>query len=584
VSSLWAGVSQRSELIPWDEASDFTTGDVVSEPSTDARRIRFREALAIVAVAWLLAIVVSWPLVLHADRTVVGDLKDPLLVTWVLAWEGHALETDPSSFYQSNALWPERDTLAFTESFAGYAPAAMVGEGPRAAVLRYNAFYLFSFALAFVGAYLLARELDAGWGSWIAGAAFALAPFRIAQNIHLHVLASGAIPLTLFLLIRGVRRRSAWMILAGWIVATWQLSIGFTFGVPLAYILGGLVLAFLIWTGTTRPWLRIGRNVFVAGLAGAIIFFGWAGFQTAQYLRVAREHPSAVRTFNEVRAYSPPPRAILAAAPGSIWGPPTERIRRGLDRPVEKMLFPGLATTVLALMGVVAGKQRRRIRFGLASATIAVTLVSFGSRFGGSLSPYRLMYLYLPGWNGFRTPGRLFTFTTLLLAVLASLGAARLASLPKSVAMKPLVRTALIATLMGVIFLEGAGATTLATVPSVPSGMRHAPSPQYHLPATPPHIEALYMYWSTDGFPLIANGYVGFRPKRQQEVEVLMRGFPDAGSMAAMRMMGVRTVVLHLDLVAGTPWESASNRSTAGLPLRREQIGDVVLYHLQPGT
>src|ERR671926_412695 len=74
-------------------------------------------------------------------------------------------------------------------------------------------------ALAFFGAYLLARELGASrGGGFVAGAAFAYAPWRLEQDGHLHVLSSGGIPLALFLLVRGYRRGSAGMVVAGWAV------------------------------------------------------------------------------------------------------------------------------------------------------------------------------------------------------------------------------------------------------------------------------------------------------------------------------------------------------------------------------
>src|SRR3989442_815734 len=81
-------------------------------------------------------------------------------------------------------------------------------------------------ALCFCGAWLLARELGAGRaGAAVAGAAFAYAPWRLEQDGHLHVISSGGIPLALFLFIRGYRRDRAGLVLAGWLVAAWQLSL-----------------------------------------------------------------------------------------------------------------------------------------------------------------------------------------------------------------------------------------------------------------------------------------------------------------------------------------------------------------------
>ena len=60
------------------------------------------------------------------------------------------------------------------------------------------------FALAFVGAYALVRQLGAGRiGAAVAGAAFAYAPWRLAQAGHLQVLSTGGIALALAMLARG---------------------------------------------------------------------------------------------------------------------------------------------------------------------------------------------------------------------------------------------------------------------------------------------------------------------------------------------------------------------------------------------
>jgi hypothetical protein len=39
-------------------------------------------------------------------------------------------------------------------------------------------------------------------------------------------------------------------------------------------------------------------------------------------------------------------------------------------------------------------------------------------------------------------------------------------------------------------------------------------------------------------------------------------------------------VILHPNRAVGTPWQDAARRSIDGLPLTREERGDVVIYHL----
>src|SRR3954452_11236757 len=200
-----------------------------------------RELLLVMLAGALLAVLITWPLVLHPGHHIAQDLGDPVRTAWQIAWTGHALLHHPTHLWQSNAFYPFSNTLAFSDSLLGYAPAGLVAHGEVAALVRYNLLFLFAYALAFVGAYLLGRELRLRpFAAVVAGVAFAYAPFKLTMNGHLHVIGSGGIPLALFFLVRGYRRRDWRIALIGWVVASWQLTLGFTLGLQLAYLLAGL--------------------------------------------------------------------------------------------------------------------------------------------------------------------------------------------------------------------------------------------------------------------------------------------------------------------------------------------------------
>ena len=105
--------------------------------------------------ACALAIAVTWPLVLHPGHHVAQNLADPIRTAWQVAWTGHALKHHPLHIWQSNAFWPLGNSLAFSDSLLGYAPAGLIGHGETAALVRYNLLFLFAYALPLVGAYLL---------------------------------------------------------------------------------------------------------------------------------------------------------------------------------------------------------------------------------------------------------------------------------------------------------------------------------------------------------------------------------------------------------------------------------------------
>ena len=247
-----------------------------------------------------------------------------------MAWDGHALAHQPLDFFQSNQFWPLEDTLAFSDALVGYAPAGLLGSGAEAAVFRYDLLFLFAYALAFAGAYLLARELGLGrGGAAVAGAAFAFAPFRLEQDGHMQVISSGGIPLAFALGLRGYRLRRPGWVVAGWAVAAWQLSVGFTLGLPLAYLLATIwLIAAIVWLRMGRP--RLGRGLAIATVAGAAIFIAAGLLLSRPYVRVADAYPGAERTPAEVEAFSGPPWILLVAPDENlVWGAPPRRFGTG---------------------------------------------------------------------------------------------------------------------------------------------------------------------------------------------------------------------------------------------------------------
>jgi hypothetical protein len=562
---------------------------VAPADAADGRNRRARDVALAAGLGAVLAVAMTWPLVLHLGRDIGKDLGDPLLQTWQVAWIGHALLHQPLQLFQANTFWPYDDTLAFSDALVGYAPAGLVAQaGPHAALVVYNLLFLFAYALAFAGTYLLARELGTGMlGGVAAGAAFAYAPWRLAQNGHLHVLSSGGIPLALFLLVRGYRRGSVPLVLGGWLVAAWQVTLGFTLGLQLAYLLaalGAIALAAVLRRRLRAP----GRRVLAATGAGVALLGVVSALQARPYLRVVDAFPEARRTPAYVETFSPPLRSFLAAPAQSwLWADASFRARAPLAAPDEMTLFPGLAISLLALAGVLGSVYPRPLRLGLGAGVVLCALLSLGVRDVSGpekyLTPFRILFDLAPGWDGVRTPGRLNTLTSLGLALLAGagLGVAASGLTRRSPAFGPSAGRragAAAGTLaVGAILLEGLGPLAHPAVPPVPAGQRLAVAPQLHLPAS--FLDDLvYSYWSTEGFPATVNGAGGFDPIAYDRLRKTVRSFPDARSVAALRALGVRTVVLHPE----RGWEDVAARPTGGLPVVRTVAGGVVLYRLEP--
>src|SRR5215207_3068969 len=557
------------------------------------RRLGFpmtkRELGCSIALGVGLALLMHWPLPLHVGSDVPRDLGDPLAQAWQIAWGGHALQHQPFEYWQANMYYPLENSLAFSDALVGYAPIGLIAEGFTAAIVRYDVLFIFAYALAFVGAYLLARELGARpAAAVVAGAAYAYAPWRLEQDRHLHVISSGGIPLALFLLVLGYRRGRWPPVLAGWLVAAWQLALGFTLGLMLAYLLA--VLAVILIPDWRRE--RPARPVVLATSAGVAAFLAIAVLMALPYQQVRDDHPESERTPAEVASFSSGPSQFAAAPQANLfWGPVTADIRDQLGAFSEQTLFPGILAPLLAAVGLFSRVSPfgPRLRVGVGLGVIALAWLSLGFRVPGDgfPYPYRLVYDWAPGWDAVRTPGRLNTLISLGLALLAAAGAHRVLSGKWSgteFGFRRPLETALAFALPAIVLLEGCGfevakndtllaGPPLGTVPMPPKGLVDATSPRVHLPMN--LNESRFLVWSTNGFPKIVNGSGSFTPRQFEQLEREMAGFPTPPLLSKLSSIGVKTVVVQPDIIAGTPWKDWRSWT-----LRGEQTGGVVLYRL----
>jgi hypothetical protein len=448
-------------------------------------------------------------------------------------------------------------------------------------MVRYDLLFIFAYALAFFGAYLLARELGLGpVGAVIAGAAFAYAPYRLEQDGHLQVISSGGIPLAAAFAVRGIRLRKHWWIFFAWIAAAWQLSIGWALGLPFAYGIAGVVLiGVMAWLLHGRP--PVPRRMIIAGFAGAIVFTLFSYWIAHAYLYIGDHFPASRRSPHEVAGFSGPLKVFLTAPEENfVWGAATAGIRDTLTTWQEKTLFPGVVILLLAIAGLWSSSLSKRWRIGLGVAAVAFTVLSLGFREeGGLLWPYRVLYEALPGWNGIRTPGRMTTFTSLALALLAAAGAEsaiRAAGRRRFPAWAGVAVTAVLAL---AIVTEGRSLPfdpfDNQAEPEVPPALASTadiPQPQLHLPALTAKENRAYQLESTQGFPEMVNGRASTNPAVVLDLVKHMATFPDAATVKELQDYGVRTVIIHLGLTDGTPQAGAARKPITGLPLRRYRL------------
>jgi hypothetical protein len=312
-------------------------------------------ALLFYAVA---ALAMTWPLAADLTGSLPGDLGDPLLNTWILAWGadhiGAMLTGDAGAFarwWHANIFHPAPLALAYSEHLFPQALAALpVYAVSGNALLAYNVVYLSTYVLSGLGMFLLVRELTGRpRAAFAAGLFFAFVPYRISQTPHLQILSAQWMPFVLY----GLRRyfdRGRPLALAGATAAlvAQQLSSGY-----FLFYFTPFAAAYAAWEITARgrwrdrPLLGALAVAAAADLALLVPFL-------APY-RELRQLDFAPRSLDELRAFSADVLGYFTVATQNrLWGGVIDAFRKH-----ENYLFPGVLPLAASLTAVALFVRER---------------------------------------------------------------------------------------------------------------------------------------------------------------------------------------------------------------------------------
>jgi hypothetical protein len=552
-------------------------------------------------VSALLAVAMTWPLARNLTTVIPHDLGDPLLQAYTLGWVGEALRTDPAGVWGTNSFWPAPDSLLFTDTLFGYAPAALFAVDATSTLVVYNVLFIGTFALAFLGAYALLRQLGARVaGSAVGAAAFAYAPWKLAHLGHLNVLSSGAIALSLAMLARGhgwslrggfrpERQRPGWII-AGWLVALWQFSIGVALGLTFVYLMLAIAVVVGLFWLAKRPALNW-RTVVADGAGGTVFSLGvlWIADRHAS---VAQAYPETVRGWDYVQFFSPSWQSfIIAPEESRLWGAAHEAARTDLTWPPEQTLLVGFTVLALAIAGLIWSSWSRWQRFCLALGIAVFTALAMGPNFlDHGQWAWGLLYEYAPGFDAVRTTGRMVLYVSLLLAVLAAGTLTRLADDADAVAHESRVdrrlevkapRRVQALLFIPVVFVlwEGLMVPDFHEPAPAPLDVSALDGPVLFLPSDGRDTQV--QFWTVDGFVDMVNGSAAFTPSATSELRDLSKSFPDPAAVEGLREAGVETVVVVTDWLPGSDWSGLDTEADPpGVGV--ERTGGAVVYDLNP--
>ena len=379
------------------------------------------EVALLLGALTLVAIAATYPLIRHMTTHLPGDLGDPVLVAWILAWDADAFRHGVTRIFDAPSFFPYLHTLVYSEHMLGVAvftaPLQWLSAKP---VLVYNIAFIASFVQAGAGMYLLTRALTGRRdAALLAALAYAFTPQRVAQFAHLSWLMTGWLPLSLWALHRYVATGALRYLLACAAAYVLQSLTGsyFTY-----FALLPLAAVAIAETWRVRPPLR--RTVIHLAAAGLLCVVTLAPVVSAYY--GARKDHDFRRTPSEITAYSADLSDYFHAHNHvGLW-------RYAPWGSGEHELFPGAIVLILAGTALITARGGStpylRIYVAIAAATLVLSLGPRPAAWGHVApfpGPYQLLLDHVPGLDGLRAPARSGMIVGLALCVLAAYGSGR---------------------------------------------------------------------------------------------------------------------------------------------------------------
>lgn len=515
------------------------------------------------------AILHTWPLAAAPGTWARVDNADTALNAWIIAWVGMAALRWPWDLFNGNIFYPEPRTVAFSEVMLPQAlvgaPLTWTGVDP---VLVYNLLVLAGLALSgFAMAWLVSRWTGDRPAGVVAGLAYAFNAHVLVRFGHLQAMHVQYLPLALFALHLAITApRLRWTLLLALALVLQALTSNYLLVMTAVAMLAAVAVrpdAFR-WTS----FRSLVAAAIVASLALAPFLYPYWLAHTEQGLG---------RTFDDVQMYSGTWREWLATG-GTIhyglWSRP-------YFAQTTSALFPGFTVVALAAWTILRGTawcdSRARMALAVAVAGIALS-------FGAHLPGYRLLFEYVPLFQGIRAISRFGWLALFGLPILAGFALADWR--------RRLTPTAgiIVATLAGLLVTMEAlrapmGFTVYEGIPRIYDRIANMPSvvlaelpfpPRERIPDNGPSV--LYSAWHLK--PLL-NGYSGFTPVSYNRHAEIMSAFPSQTSVRDLRAIGVTHVLLHKRRIAPETVAACATAST--LTLVADE-GDQVLYALAAGA
>ncbi|MBX6341985.1 MAG: hypothetical protein IRY97_05960, partial [Thermomicrobiaceae bacterium] len=337
----------------------------------------------------------TWPLAAHMGHHLFS-WGDPIFQAWTMAWDVHALRTDPRHIFDANIFYPYRNTLAYSDHLFGQAALVLpVLLATGNAILADNLSVLLALALSGLAMYLLVVDLTGSrLAGLVAGATYSFAPTRLAHLEHLHLLSGQWLPLAVLTARRALQGNSARWAAALGLVVLLQGLFGIYFFYFLIVLLAVVVGTYLLWHPTRATLVATAKVAAACAVAAALLLPTLLPYQRVH------DDLGIERTKQEVMMWRAKGWDYLAVAPSNrLYG---DRLGRAHHRDLERDLFPGVVLLGLAIVGLLHRRLgwERWMLFALTALSVLMTLGLYAQIGEHRIPlPYRLVYDYVPGFR-----------------------------------------------------------------------------------------------------------------------------------------------------------------------------------------
>lgn len=403
----------------------------MSVPHTRASpRTRVLRALAVAAAYALLTVLMTFPAVLDLGRRLIGNNVDNWVFYWNNWWLGRALGEGLDWTFTPYLFYPQGTSLvvhsnSFLNSLLAVALRPLTGP-----VAAYNLTVLFGLWVGAVGMYWLVYDrTHRPAAALLAGSVFAFAPYHLTEALaHMNLASIHWWPFFALFFQRALRRRR----LPDAALAGLFAGLSLWSGLQLAMLLGLWALCRLAWSvvadhGHRLRWRDLAAACGLCAAVAALVSLpllvpllrDWQ-----QVVRSAAAFDDSAIWQTDLLAYFVPP--TLNPFVGARLVPVYEHFV------ANRAFMPYLGYAALALAMLACGRRRGEAAFWASTGALWAVLAAGPTlRVAGRLipsvpMPYRLVGGLFP-LSTIRSPDRLNLLLVFSLAVLAGLGAARLA-------------------------------------------------------------------------------------------------------------------------------------------------------------